>query len=353
MDYWGFPPYVSVAEKKAKAAKKLKQLLKKKPDIKPIAIEGRSIALTWWGKSWNVNLERYADYSNRIGRGRSYVRHGAVLDLQIDSGEVRSMVQGTASQPYSVVINIKGISKDIWRNIKDACAGKLESLPQLLDGKFPKALAEIFTAQGKGLFPSPEEIDFHCSCPDWASMCKHVAATLYGVGARLDEDPSLFFKLRKVEIGDMITQAVEDKTKKLLKQAKKKSSRVIDESDLSNVFGIEMEDSTVIGRKRTNAASKTSSGKKSSKSAPKRPSPKSVIGKPKRKTTSKKVPIKTRSQSAFDTVVGIVRRSRKGVAVAQIREKTGLDEKQIRNCIYKAKRQGTIKNHKRGVYVSS
>ncbi|OEU79701.1 MAG: hypothetical protein BA872_09895 [Desulfobacterales bacterium C00003060] len=114
-----------------------------------------------------------------------------------------------------------------------------------------------------------------------------------------------------------------------------------------------MEDSTVIGRKRTNAASKTSSGKKSSKSAPKRPSPKSVIGKPKRKTTSKKVPIKTRSQSAFDTVVGIVRRSRKGVAVAQIREKTGLDEKQIRNCIYKAKRQGTIKNHKRGVYVSS
>jgi len=146
---------------------------------------------------------------------------------------------------------------------------------------------------------------------------------------------------------------VEDKTQKLLKQAKKKSSRVIDESDISNVFGIEMEDSAVIGRKRANAASKTSSGKKSSKSAPKRPSPKPVIGKPKRKTTSKKVPIKTRSQSAFDTVVGIVRKSRKGVAVAQIREKTGLDDKQIRNCIYKAKRQGKIKNHKRGVYVSS
>ena len=106
MSYWRFPRYVSVAEKRAKAAKKLKQLFKKNPDIKPIVIEANSIARTWWGKSWNVNLERYADYSNRIGRGRSYVRHGAVLDLQIDSGEVKSLVQGTASNPYSVIVKI-------------------------------------------------------------------------------------------------------------------------------------------------------------------------------------------------------------------------------------------------------
>ena len=353
MSYWRFPRYVSVAEKRAKAARKLKQLLKKNPDIKPILLEGKSIVGTWWGKSWNINLERYADYSNRIGRGRSYVRHGAVLDLQINSGEVKSLVQGTASRPYSVVIKIKGISKDIWENIKEACEGKLESLHELLMGKFPKALGEIFTAMGKGLFPTPEEIDFSCSCPDWAYMCKHVAATLYGVGARLDEDPSLFFKLRKVEVGDLITQAVEDKTKKLLKKASRKSSRVIDESDLSSVFDIEMEDAVLSGKKGAKAESKRSTRKKSSRPAATKAKTKPVIERAKTKTATVKAPLKTESAPAFDTVVGIIRRSRKGVTVARIREKTGFGENQIRYFVYKAKGQGKIKNKKRGVYVSS
>ncbi|MBE9571481.1 MAG: hypothetical protein IMF11_12700, partial [Proteobacteria bacterium] len=214
MGYWGYPRYVSVAEKKAKAAKKIKQLRKKTPDIRPVIIEGRAIATTWWGKSWNVNLERYADYENRIGRGRSYVCHGTVLDLRIEPGNVTSLVQGTASQPYAVNVNIKEIPANIWEEIKVACEGKLDSLQELLIGKFPKALSEIFTAQGKGLFPSPKEISFSCSCPDWAYMCKHVAATLYGIGARLDEEPDLFFKLRKVEMNDLISQAIEDTTQK-------------------------------------------------------------------------------------------------------------------------------------------
>lgn len=239
--YWGFPPYVSVAEKKAKAEKKLKQLQKKNSDIKPVVIEGSSIARTWWGKAWNLNLEKYADYSNRIGRGRSYVRHGAVLDLQIKSGEIKSLVQGSTSNPYSILIKIENIKKDIWKKIKTFCEGKLDSLQGLLDGKFPKSLGEIFTAKGEGLFPSPKEIDFSCSCPDGAYMCKHIAATLYGVGARLDEDPQLFFKLRKAEIGELIKQTISGKTEKLLEKAKKKTSRVIDDSDLSSVFGIEME----------------------------------------------------------------------------------------------------------------
>jgi len=219
MSYWGYPRYVSVGKKRAKAAKKLKQLKKKNPAIMPIIIEGRTIARTWWGKSWNHNLERYADYSNRIGRGRSYVRHGAVLDLQISPRRVESLVQGTRSKPYTVIINIKGIKKKIWQNMKTACAGKLDSLPELLAGKFPKTLGEIFTIRGQGLFPSPEEIEFNCSCPDWAYMCKHVAATLYGIGARLDDSPSLFFKLRKVNIDDLIQQAITDQSYKLLKKA--------------------------------------------------------------------------------------------------------------------------------------
>jgi len=354
MGYWShYPPYVTVAEKRAKAAGKLKQLKKKNPGIKPILLEGRSIVKTWWGKSWNLNLERYADYSNRIGRGRSYVRHGAVLDLQIDSGKVESMVQGTRSKPYSVSIRIKTVSKKVWQDIKAACEGKLDSMQELLAGKFPKALSEIFTARGKGLFPSPKEIEFSCSCPDWAYMCKHVAATLYGIGARLDEDPGLFFKLRKVKMKGLITQAVEDETHKLLKKAKKQTKRVIAESDLGDVFGIDMEEPVAPKKKRAKAPKRTSRRKKPLIRASDKAKARSPTGKSREKTASKKGSTKTKPKSPYDTVVGIVRRSRKGVTVAGIREKTGFDDKEIRNFIYKAKRQGKIKNLERGVYTLS
>ena len=346
MSYWrgGYPPYVSVAEKKAKAAKKLKQLKKKNPGIKPVIIEGSAIALSWWGKSWNKNLERYADYTNRIGRGRSYVRHGAVLDLQISSGKVESLVQGTSAKPYAVSVKIKAIDEKIWRKIKTVCGGKLDSLQELLAGKFPEALSEIFMEQGTGLFPSPKDIEFSCSCPDWAYMCKHVAATLYGIGARLDEDPSLFFKLRKVKMKDLITEAVENKTHKLLEKAKKKTGRVIAESDLADVFGIDMEEKVT---------KKSVKKKKPLSPASEKTKVKSKIGKSGNKSATKRTASRKQAESPFDIVTGIIRSNKKGVTVALIREKTGFDDNQIRNYIYRANKQGRIKRLKRGVYVSS
>ncbi len=242
MRYWGFPEYVTVGEKKARAARKLKELCKKNPNMKPVVIEGSAIARTWWGKAWNRNLEQYADYSNRIGRGRNYIRHGAVLDLQIESGEVNALVQGSRPKPYSVSIKIQTLKKDIWHKIKTSCEDTLESFQELLAGAFPKALGEIFTSRDTGMFPAPREIKFSCSCPDWASMCKHVAAVLYGVGARLDEDPKLFFRLRDADISKLIKQTVTDKTKKLLEKAARKSSRIIEDTDLSTVFGIDFDE---------------------------------------------------------------------------------------------------------------
>ncbi|MEK7289408.1 MAG: hypothetical protein AAB067_04455, partial [Planctomycetota bacterium] len=237
MSFWSFPRYVSVGEKQQRAKKKLEKLMKENKDIKPVRIEGTAIAKTWWGKAWNKNLEAYADYSNRIGRGRTYVRSGSVLDLQIQEGHVKALVQGSESDPYSIVIKIKSLEKNIWEEIKTFCAGKLDSLQELLMGKFPEALSEMFTARGKGLFPSPKEIDFDCSCPDMASMCKHIAATLYGVGARLDHEPNLFFLLRQIEIGDLISETIKDKTEELLTRAQKKSQRILEDQDLSSVFG--------------------------------------------------------------------------------------------------------------------
>lgn len=351
MGYWGYggyPPYVSVGEKKAKTAKKLKQLKKRNPDIRPIVIKGTAIARTWWGKSWNLNLERYADYSNRIGRGRSYVRHGAVLDLQIESGEVKSLVQGTASKPYSVTIKIKGILKDSWKNITSVCQGKLDSLQELLMGKFPRALGEIFTAQGIGLFPSPKEIEFSCSCPDSAYMCKHVAATLYGIGARLDEEPNLFFKLRKAKINELVSQAVEDKTQELLKKAKKKTARVIADFNLSDVFGIDLEEDIDLAVSTVKPSKKSSAAKRTSKSPAKKARTKDQRRRPGAKPVKKTAATKV---SAVDTVLSIITRSRKGVDTSTLRNKTGFDAKKIWNIISRLKKQGKVKSEKKGVYV--
>lgn len=239
MGFWSFPKYVCKAEKKAQAEKKLNQL-KKKQDVRPVIIHGSAIARTWWGKAWNKNLERYADYSNRIGRGRSYVRCGAVLDLQINAGEIKALVHGSRAKPYSINIKIKKLNRTAWQRVTSECAGMLESLEELLVGKFPKGLEETFMQRDTGLFPSPKEIDFDCSCPDWASMCKHVAAALYGVGARLDEDPSLFFTLRGVDTGDLVSRTVANKAESLLEKASKKSARIIADADLSSVFGIDL-----------------------------------------------------------------------------------------------------------------
>jgi uncharacterized Zn finger protein len=225
--------------------KNLERLKKKNPKINPLILEGNKLARTWWGRAWNENLEKYADYSNRIGRGRSYIKNGFVLDFKINPGEVTSLVQGTSSRPYEVTIKIKPLNKEAWTEIKKQCEGKIESLQELIEGRFPKELVEIFTAKGKGLFPAPKEIKFSCSCPDWASMCKHVAATLYGVGVKLDNDPKLFFLLRKAKMDDLITEALHDKSKKMLKKAERKTSRVIDDLDAGKIFGIDIDEESV------------------------------------------------------------------------------------------------------------
>jgi uncharacterized Zn finger protein len=220
-----------------KAEKKLAQL-EKKQGLRPVIIEGSVIARTWWGKAWNKNLESYAEYTSRIGVGRSAVRSGAVLDLQVSAGEVKALVQGSRAKPYAITITIKKLNKNTWNLVASACEGKLESLEALLAGKFPTALEKTFMQRKTGLFPSPKEIEFACSCPDWASMCRHISATLSSVGARLDEDPMLFFTLRGVDAFDLINRGVSSKAEKLLQKDSKKSSRKIEGVDLSAAFGV-------------------------------------------------------------------------------------------------------------------
>ncbi|GBF76883.1 putative SWIM zinc finger-containing protein [Paenibacillus sp. 598K] len=239
--YGGFFEYVPVAEKKRRAAQAAQKLQQDNPNVWPIVIAGRAISSTWWGKAWCSNLESYSDYSNRIARGRSYVRHGAVLDLQIDGGEVHALVQGSSSRPYKVVITVAPLSETARQELVKQCAGKISSLQELAGGKFPSALAKLFQMKDSGLFPSPQDIKFSCSCPDYAVMCKHVAAVLYGIGARFDDDSAMFFELRQVKMGDLITSSLGEQSREMLSRSSRRSARVLAEEDLGAAFGIELD----------------------------------------------------------------------------------------------------------------
>lgn len=203
----------------------------------PVIIQGRTIARSWWGQAWCRNLERYADYDSRLDRGKRYVRTGAVVDLKIQNGKIQAKVQGSRKTPYKVEVRISPVSEERCQDIISRCNRKVENLEQLLAGNFPEELKELFQEEG-GLFPRPKEIGFTCSCPDWAQMCKHVAAVLYGVGARLDQQPALFFELRSIEMERFIDVALANRVEAMLANARKPSSRIITGQDLEALFGV-------------------------------------------------------------------------------------------------------------------
>jgi uncharacterized Zn finger protein len=234
-DYYGFKPYVSVGARRAQAARELAKLQKKGRRISPVVIEGRTIAGTFWGEAWCDNLERYSDFANRLPRGRTYVRNGSVVDLQVGPGSVTALVSG--STMYDVTVRVGPVSRARWSAICRDCSGAIDSLVELLQGRFSKGVMTRLCAEKTGLFPSPKEVLFTCSCPDWASMCKHVAAVLYGIGARLDHQPELLFTLRKVDQQDLISKAGSGLSKK---RKGPSGAKVLASDDLSEMFGIEM-----------------------------------------------------------------------------------------------------------------
>ena len=237
--YWeeGFYSQPTTSELKRKSDASRVSAEKKGKRLEPVVIQGRKIAKSWWGRAWCDNLERYADYESRLSRGKRYVKTGAVIDLSITKGRIQAKVQGSRKTPYKVEIRISPLSEERCQEILQKCGKRVETLEKLLAGDFPEELKELFTQRG-GLFPSSREISFSCSCPDWALMCKHVAAVLYGIGARLDENPSLFFELRGIEMGRFIDVAIANRVERMLKNAGRTSGRTIDEGDIRGLFGI-------------------------------------------------------------------------------------------------------------------
>jgi uncharacterized Zn finger protein len=231
--YYGYKPYVPVAKRRAQAAREVSKRIKKGEHVLPVTISGRGIASTFWGKAWCTNLESYGDFSNRLPRGRTYVRNGSVVHLNISKGRIDALVSG--SELYEVRIEIQSLSTRDWSALKEQSAGKFGTLIELLQGKLSSAVMELVADRDQGLFPKPSEIKMRCSCPDYAGMCKHVAAVMYGVGHRLDSSPELLFVLRGVDHLELIEQAIPTAPAKT-----KSSAATIAADDLGAIFDIEI-----------------------------------------------------------------------------------------------------------------
>lgn len=323
MSYYGWKPYVPVAERRRKAEKAAAKAKKAGADLAPIAAYRGAIAKTFWGRAWCDNLERYSDYANRLPRGRTYVRNGSVIDLQIAAGEVRAQVMG--SSLYTVAVTVTAVPDKQWQAIGADCSGSIDSLVELLQGKLSNAVMERICKPGTGLFPAPKEITFNCSCPDWAGLCKHVAAVLYGVGARLDRQPELLFSLRRVDARDIVAEAGTGLQKSVKRP---KAGKVLDDASLADVFGIEIIQDPAAKKPAAGktakkpaagpaAGAKTAAGKKALASVaepaaarPKSPSGKAAAGKTKalvspatpkgKAATTKRAPVRAAKASVVN-----------------------------------------------------
>lgn len=245
MSYGEWAPYVPVAKRRARAAREISKLLKKGKKIEPIEVQGRKIARTFWGEAWCSHLEKFSDYENRLPRGRTYVRNGSVCHLAIAKGTVEAMVSG--SELYTVRITISPLSAKKWNNLRNQCTGQMGSMLELLQGRFSNHIMEIVTDQNQGLFPTPSEITLACDCPDWAEMCKHVAAVLYGVGARLDHQPKLLFLLRDVDHEELITAELDIQSV----TSREGKRRRLAGADLTDVFGVDMDEPATPGSEKS------------------------------------------------------------------------------------------------------
>lgn len=304
MAWYEHRPYVSAAARRQTAQREIAKRTKKGLAVEPVTLEGRTIARSFWGKAWCDHLETYSDYANRLPRGRTYVRNGSVLHLAVDPGSIDALVQG--SELYEVSVTVTPLARPRWRDIVGACSGKIDSLVELLRGKVSDGVMRVVTDRDKGLFPRPSQIRMTCSCPDVATMCKHIAAVLYGIGARLDERPELLFTLRKVDHLELLSSGVTAPG-----PAGRPAARAIAPSDLGSVFGIEIEGEPETGARRSRP--------RSAERVPVVPAGRSGGPLPSRRRSSADV------ADIVDRIVEVLKDNKQGLRATQIRTALGLE----------------------------
>lgn len=226
----GFWEYRSASDRRSAARSQVARLERSGRKLEPVQIQGLKIARSFWGKSWCEHLESFSDIYNRLERGRTYARNGSVLHLGVEPGRVEALVHG--SSLYQVKVDVEPLADGLWQAIKQKCAGQVASMLELLQGQFSSQVMKIVTDRTTGLFPQPSQIRLSCDCPDGARMCKHIAAVLYGVGNRLDDQPELLFRLRGVDPMELFSFG--------LNLPEARDAEVLPDEQLGDIFGIEL-----------------------------------------------------------------------------------------------------------------
>lgn len=207
------------------------------PETYTIAITGNKLTRNWWGMAWQNKILSYSDYANRLPRARTYVRTGKVQAITVMPNYVTATVQGSRSDDYTVTITIDPLSKKAKDQLTALFKEHISSMHELLTGAFPKSFADELLGGTHPLFPTPNQLHLQCTCPDWALLCKHVGAVLYGIGVAFDSDPSLFFKLRNLKLDKLVQSSIDEHLDSYLEKAALKSTRHIDESAITSIFG--------------------------------------------------------------------------------------------------------------------
>lgn len=233
-DWDNFPKRATADERRQTIARETDRMRQTGQVVRPIEIEGRQIAKTFWGQAWCRHIECLSDFASRLDRGKTYARNGSVFHLDITPGKVFARVAG--SELYDVTVDVQPLDPSRWEAIKLACAGQITSAVELLSGKLSDATMHILTDAETGMFPHADDFDLDCSCPDFARLCKHLAAVLYGVGARLDAAPELLFTLRGVDPTELIASAATN----LVAAPAGSTKKTVKHADLADVFGIEL-----------------------------------------------------------------------------------------------------------------
>lgn len=340
MSYNQWAPYVSVAKRRAQAQRAIAKLRKQGKHIEPVEVEGRKIARSFWGEGWCKQLEQFSDYDNRLPRGRTYVRNGSVAHLAISKGKIEAIVSG--STLYHVKIAVKPLARKKWEILCQQCTGQIGSMLELLQGQLSNQVMQIVTDPNTGLFPDPNEITLSCDCPDWADMCKHIAAVLYGIAARLDHQPELLFVLRNVDHEALISAELDMQTA----TSGKSKRRRLTTQNLSSVFGVDIEEPVdPLKRKKSSftkkAATKKAIKKKAvakkavvKKTIKKASTMKTVAHKPRlrkippKKVITKKVPArKTTKETSAKRSIQAFKPS--ATSIARLRKRLGLTQAQF------------------------
>lgn len=160
---------------------------------------------TAWGQRFLQALEQGLE-PKRLARGRQYSASHRVPDWAWTGGHLRfsGKNRGTAYYGMNEPIRFEGhieispLPGCLWQAVIPELGNQAGFIARLLLNEIPDSLESHLQARGHSLIPGRygEDLQATCSCPETESPCRHVAAVLVALAARIDQTPLLLFELR-------------------------------------------------------------------------------------------------------------------------------------------------------------